>query len=141
MTQRELSIWLRVIVALTAICCLYLAVTAWLLAPVEDAIFLTFSAVPVFASLFLAWKIFADIGRDKSFTEKNAMRLRLISRLALLDTFAYVVRAVVLGILGINDFSSLIIIFLGIAMTVITAALSHLTRKAAALKSENDLTI
>jgi hypothetical protein len=102
-------------------------------------------APAVIASLVLAWRIFAEIGRDNSFCEKNALRLRGISRLALLDTVLYILFAVVQACLGQlhPEFIPmyLAVIFVGAAMTITTAALSHLTRKAADLKSENDLTI
>jgi uncharacterized membrane protein len=159
MQQKELSVWLRAVVVLVFACCLFLAV---IVVPEQSheylsrhpeytplflpgLIFFWTTLLPVFASLLLAWRIFTEIGRDNSFCEKNALRLRRISRLALLDTVLYILFAVVQACLGLlhPEFVPmyLAVIFVGVAMTITTAALSHLTRKAADLKSENDLTI
>jgi uncharacterized membrane protein len=159
MKQKELAVWLRAVVVLIFLCCLFLGAfvipeqggevlgrdpeNTDLLLP--SLIFLWVTLLPVFASLVLAWRIFGEIGRDNSFCEKNALRLRSISRLALLDTVLYILCAVVLACLGrlhpeiIPVF--LAVVFVGMAMTITSAALSHLTRKAADMKSENDLTI
>jgi len=159
MQQKELSVWLRAVVILIFLCCLFLAFIVipeqsdeYLMRHPDYAplflpglIFFWVTLLPVFASLLLAWRIFAEIGRDNSFCEKNALRLRGISRLALLDTVLYILFAVVQACLGQlhPEFIPmyLAVIFVGAAMTITTAALSHLTRKAADLKSENDLTI
>lgn len=159
MKQRELSIWLRGVVALIAAAVLFLAAV---FAPALGAeavrqspsmagyywpclIFLWCTALPVFAALAIAWRIFAEIGRDNSFCEKNARRLRTISLLALVDTLLYIAGVVALGVLRVlhpGVFTGLMcIVFMGLAMTVGTAALSHLAKKAADLKVENDLVI
>lgn len=103
------------------------------------------SSLPGFVSLGLAWAIFTEIGRNNSFCDANAKRLRLISRLALGDTCVYVVLAVAVLALG-PQHPSVPLIFVavtlfGAAVTVCCAALSHLTKKAADLKSDSDLTI
>ena len=103
------------------------------------------SAIPGFIALWLAWGIFTQIGRNNSFCAENARRLRAISRLALGDTCVYVVMAVAVLVLGPKH-PSVPLIFValtlfGAAVTVVCAALSHLTQKAADLKSDNDLTI
>lgn len=103
------------------------------------------SALPGFAALWLGWGIFTEIGRNNSFCDKNARRLKLISRLALGDTCVYVVLSVVVLALGPKH-PSVPLIFTGItlfgaAVTIACAALSHLTQKAADLKSDSDLTI
>ncbi len=157
--QKELAVWLRAVVILIFLCCLFLAVivipeqgdeylnrhpeyTALFL---PGLIFFWVTLLPVIASLVLAWRIFTEIGRDNSFCEKNALRLRGISRLALLDTVLYILFAVFQACLGLlhPEFipTYLAVIFVGADMTITSAALSHLTRKAADLKSENDLTI
>ena len=145
MSQKELSLWLRGVVVLALVCCAGLAVWAALPGGFDMSgltVFFWVTLLPVLAALMLCWRIFADIGRDRSFTEKNARRLRSISRLALLDTLLYVVGlavVIVQGNIAILLFTAIIII--GVAMTVLCAALSHLTKKAADMKSENDLTI
>ncbi len=93
----------------------------------------------------LVWQIAAEIGRDNSFCHKNAERLRLISFLALTDTVLYIASGFYLALANILPISVFLLIVgivsIGIALTVASAALSHLTQKAADLKSENDLTI
>jgi uncharacterized membrane protein len=157
--QKELSVWLKAVLVLLAASCLVLA---FLIVP-EQAdelvtahpeyrdcflpclIFVEATFLPVFAALILAWQIFSDIGRDSSFSAKNALRLRSMSRLALLDTVFYVIGAVVLLAQDLLNFDILFVIicivFMGFCFTVACAALSHLTKKAAEMKSENDLTI
>ena len=159
MKQKELSNWLKLVIVLLAICCLVLAVFivpeqgsefieehtdyADLFLPVLICVELTF--IPVFAALFHVWGIAVDIGRDMSFSIKNALRLRSVSRLALLDTLVYVVGALVLVIMerAYPDFVfvAVCVSFMGVCFTVACAALSHLTRKAADIKDENDMTI
>ena len=154
----ELSRWLRGVLLFIFACCLVLgaiAVPAELRAltrasadfePLQTGglVFFWLSLLPVFAALTLAWCIFTDIGRDESFSEKNARRLRAISRLSLADTALYALAAVSLafwGLLRVYLPVFIAVIFLGIFLTIASAALSHLCHKAAALKSENDLTI
>lgn len=159
MGQRELSIWLRAVVILVFLCCLFLgglagtelvdelvmAKPAYENLYLPGLIFFWVTLLPVIAALVLAWRIFTEIGRDNSFCEKNALRLRGISRLALLDTLLYIACAAVLACLRLLHpgffLMFLAVVFVGIAMTITSASLSHLTRKAADLKSENDLTI
>lgn len=110
-----------------------------------------------------AWNIFTQIGKNNSFCVENARRLRRISFCALADT----VLDVVLLVYGVifrfhisaanapsDSFFSrldgdvfgavircLFVAFIGVAVTVAAAALSHLTWRAANLQDENDLTI
>ncbi len=159
MKQKELSVWLRVVVVLIGVAVLFLA-AVFLPALGREAadmnpeyaflfwpclLFLWATMLPVLASLALAWLIFAEIGRDNSFCMANARRLRAISILALVDTLLYIVWMVGLGLLGVLHPSVLIgsvcIVFMGVGFTVGAAALSHLAQKAAALKDENDLVI
>lgn len=167
MGQKELSVLLKIVVAVLAV---FLALAlAFFLPPLAHEVYLfcldlemtettswvlggcllpsavSLSAIPCFAALWLAWRIFTEIGRNNSFCDANARRLRLISRLALADTVVYVVLSVFLCFLGIAHPSIVLvmsaIILFGAAITVVCAALSHLTKKAADLKSDNDLTI
>lgn len=159
MKQRELSIWLRAVVMLGAACVLVLALwvvpdigrdfglgapeLAHLYWPCLIAVWL--SAVPVFIFMALVWQMAVEIGRDNSFCLANARRLRSCSFLAALDTLLYVAGALVLSLLNALHVGALLLIALlaavGAAVAVCCAALSHLTRKAAEMKSENDLTV
>ena len=159
MKQKELSVWLRIVVIVIGAAVLFLAVVflpdigqkaaqlnpelAYLYWPC--LIFIWCTVLPMLAALALAWQIFTEIGRDNSFCLQNAQRLRKISVLALLDTLLYIGGFIALALLDAMRPGALVgticIVFLGLIMTVISAALSHLTRKAADLKAENDLTI
>lgn len=157
--QKELSSWLKAITLLLGLCCAVLAVLiapeqghefvlanpeyADLFAPCLAVVELTF--LPVLAALWQVWGIATEIGLDNSFCVKNALRLRSISRLALLDTMVYIIMALTLLAMGraypYFIFVVVCVVFMGLCFTVVCAALSHLTRKAADMKSENDMTI
>ena len=159
MKQKELSVWLRVILAVGALCVLFLAVLFVPsvgqdiaganpnLAPayLPCLIFFWVTTVPVYAFIVLVWLIAVEIGRDNSFCRKNAGRLRACSLLALLDTVLYMLAGLVLAWFHLLHISfivaGVILCALGAAASVSCAALSHLTRKAADMQSENDLTI
>lgn len=164
MGQKELSLLLKLVVAVLAV---FLTLALGFFVPplaheaylfykdISEALANAFawgvpaviglSAIPCYASLVLAWRIFAAIGRNNSFCVENARRLRTISRLALADTALYVVLSMGLCALGIGHPSIVLIltaiILFGAAVTVCCAALSHLTQKAADLKADSDLTI
>ena len=110
-----------------------------------------------------AWNIFTQIGKNNSFCLENARRLRRISFCALTDTVLDVV-LLIYGVVHrfrfVSQFATddiimaaldddmflavvrfLFVAFIGVAVTVAAAALSHLTLKAADLQDENDLTI
>ena len=164
MGQKELSLLLKIVVAVLAVF-LSLALV-FFLPPLAHEAYLFYrdvsealanafawgvpaviglSAIPCYASLVLAWRIFAEIGRNNSFCAENAKRLRTISRLALADTVVYVVLSLVLCAIGAGHPSVVLIltaiILFGAAATVCCAALSHLTQKAADMKADSDLTI
>ena len=163
MGQKELSLLLKVVVVvltvfLAAVLIFFVPMLGHTVAdyymgdPVKSVVFgwivpviVAASSVPGFIALWLAWRIFTEIGRNNSFCAGNARRLRAISRLALGDTCVYVVLAVSVLALGPKH-PSVPLIFVavtlfGAAVTVCCAALSHLTQKAADLKDDNDLTI
>ncbi len=107
--------------------------------------FIWATALPVLAALGLVWRMAGEIGRDNSFCAANARRLKILSVLAFADTAAYLAAAAVLAALRLLHVGILVLILgiaaSGIAIAVVTAALSHLVYKAAVLQSENDLTI
>lgn len=107
--------------------------------------FLWLSLIPCYIVLVYGWKIAKNIGDDRSFSKDNALFLKKISNLALIDS-AYVFAggtALLLSPFSSVEFSlfMLIIVFIGVAVTVASSALSHLVTKAAELQDENDLTI
>jgi len=108
-------------------------------------IFLSVTALPCFCALVLVWKIACSIGRDRSFTEKNAACLKYISLLAGADSAYFFLGNAVLLALNMSHpgilLFSLAFVFAGIAAAICAAALSHLVKKAAALQEQSDLTI
>ncbi len=159
MKQKELSRWLRVVVVVGWIAC---ALLAFPIAPklaqdaatdIPEVAYLAWPClavcwiglVVVAVALWFGWQIFGDIGRDRSFSRENAKRLRIISYLALADTVLCVLSILMLLLLhalhpGVM-LLMLLIAVVGAGITAATAALSHLTLKAAVLQDENDLTI
>ena len=159
MTQQNLARWLKCILAVAGLCALaaYAAVL-----PLEGQrlcaaypefsgwffpwlIFLWLSGLPCFAVLGLGWKIASNIGRDRSFTNQNARLLQWISALAAGDAVFFFAGNALLFLLGMSHpgvaLAALAVVFVGVAVAVGAAALSHLVKKAAALQEQSDLTI
>lgn len=161
MKQKELSLWLRAIAVLCAVCVLTLCVIFtlrlntyyaqvpanpnWEAPPQWMTGVMWVSLIPMVWFLVLVWQMAVEIGRDNSFCMSNAKRLKTCSHLALADTVLYGVAAIVMALMEslVPRILMWIMVLLavGVAMAVCCAALSHLTRKAADLKAENDLTI
>lgn len=159
MKQKELSRWLQAIVIVCWAVCAVMGFWAapWVFRQIAEAdparaylttgrlIVFWVALIPVIAALWQGWLIFAEIGRDNSFCLKNARRLKIISYLAAGDTFLTLVYSLVLlplnALYPAQMLLHLGIIFVGVAVTVAAAALSHLTHKAAVLQDENELTI
>jgi hypothetical protein len=76
---------------------------------------------------------------------ENAAALKTISRYFIADCIIYIVAAVAAFFLGVLHPGILlfitVILFIGFALAIMSAALSHLVLKASDLKQENDLTI
>ncbi len=107
--------------------------------------FIWCTGINCYVALGFAWKIATDIGIDKSFSQKNAERLRAISILAATDAGVFFFGNVVLLLLNLSHpgivILSMLIVFAGVCISVAAAALSHLVQKAAALQEDSDLTI
>ncbi|MBE6549752.1 MAG: DUF2975 domain-containing protein [Ruminococcaceae bacterium] len=108
-------------------------------------LFLCSSGIPCYVVLFIAYRIADNIGKDLSFTNENAKLLKWISTLAMIDSTYLLIGNIVLIIIDAMNVMSFIIlfmfVFLGVAISIVAAALSHLVAKAALLQSQNDLTI
>lgn len=159
MKRSELSKWLRVITvvgaALLAVVCIFFIPSvgkrvafynpefAYLYWPCLVTVWL--SALAVLYACFLLWEMAGAIGREQTFSEENARRLKIISRLALGDVLLYAVLTVFLLIVGAMHPGILLffigILFIGIAIAVIAAMLSYMVEKGTAMQQENDLTI
>ncbi len=159
MKQKELAKWLKLVVsfaALTgALLCFVVAPAlgrdAVLMNPELDymywpcLIFIWITAVPFYFALYKGWLICREISKDNSFCQENAQRLKDISKLALSECILYLAGAIILFIRNLLHPSillmTLFIIFVGISIAAVSAAISHLVEKASELKKENDLTI
>ena len=159
MGQTTLSRWLKAILLLCGLCgilvyCVVLPILArdfavdypeYAQARYPWLIFLWLTALPCYGVLILGWGIAGSIGRDQSFTMNNARRLRRISILAAADTLFFFLGNLVFLLLSWSHacvvLAALLLCFVGIAICVASAALSHLVTKAAALQEQSDLTI
>ncbi len=107
--------------------------------------FLWLSGIPCYLVLFFGWKVITNVGQDKSFSVENARLLKWISLLAGIDAAFFFLGNLILLFLNMNHpgvaIASLFVEFVGIAVAVAAAALSHLVDKAAVLQEQSDLTI
>ena len=159
MEQKHLSNWLKLILVGVALCGL---VVYALVVPMYGLslrsqypefsnrfwpwlLFIWVSGIPCFTVLVYAWKIANNIGNDQSFTNQNAALLKNISVLSSLDAAFFFVGNIVLLFLNMSHpgvvIASLVIVFVGVAIAVASAALSHLVKKAAVLQEQSDWTI
>lgn len=108
-------------------------------------IFLWIFTIPCYAAIVVGLKISRRIGLDQSFSMENAESLKVISYLAAGDTVFFTLGNGALLLMNMSHpgiaLASLIISFIGFAVTIAAAALSHLVKKAAIMKEENDFTI
>lgn len=102
-------------------------------------------ATPIFIALGIAWMIFVDIGRDRSFTETNARRLRWVYRLALVDLALLIAGFIWTAQAGIYDPLTVLCFTIGLflcaAAAILCLVLSQLIQQATLLKLESDYTI
>ncbi len=117
------------------------------------AAYLYLTMVPAALSLVDAWKIFRDIGLDRSFSRENAARLTRIAWYAAVDTLLYGALCVAgyaygyridqggVAIVNYTAFIALIVTFFGVLLTAVVRALASLVLDAARLKDEMDLTV
>ncbi|MBR3929821.1 MAG: DUF2975 domain-containing protein [Clostridia bacterium] len=108
-------------------------------------IFLWVFSLPCYAAIIIGLRISKRIGLDQSFSMENAGSLKLISYLAASDTVFFTLGNGAMLLWGLSHpgvaLASLIVSFIGFAVTIAAAALSHLVKKAAIMKEENDFTI
>ncbi len=159
MQQNKLAKWFKGITLGIGICILFLY--GWILpAYGQDLvmqypefsnrywpwlIFLWITGIPCVIALILFWKISSNIGLDHSFSTENASLLKWISRLAAGDSVFFFLGNILLLLTDKSHpgivLLSLIIVFIGMIITIISAGLSYFVGKAAKLQEENDLTI
>ncbi len=160
MRQKALSNWLKFIIIGVGLCGLvvYLLVVPMLgqtVAVAEDGVFdhlywpwlvlIWVTALPVYAALAFGWIIAVNIGKDRSFSVENARLLKWISGLAAGDAAFFFLGNILYLFLSWSHpgvtLLSLIVVFVGVAISVAAAALSHLVMKAALLQEQEELTI
>lgn len=159
MSQINLSKWLKAIIIGMAICggIIYSYIIPFWGQEIAQAnpeyagyywpwlIMLWITAIPCYLVLYFGWKIVIEIGKDNSFSIQNANSLKYISMLAAGDSVYFFGANLVFMIMGINHpgifLISLFVVFTGTAVTVASAALSHLVHRAADIQEENELTI
>lgn len=160
MKQKEMSIYLKFITLGVSV--FLLAFVVWFVpmiikdnltaaggkaAYLTVCIFILITSVPCFMCLAHFWKICGRIGSDRSFTKENAISLKRMSQLMILDTILYVLFLVwycfvdwakpLVGLL----FALLLAVFVCVTLAVVCVALSHLVHKASEIQEEQDLTI
>lgn len=159
MEQKSLSKWLKLILIGIAVCGLVIYA---LIIPMFGLrlralypefsncflpwlIFIWVSGIPCFMVLYYGWRISTNIGNDRSFTDQNASLLKSISILSALDAGFFFVGNIALLLLNMSHpgvvLASFAVVFVGIAVAVASATLSHLVKKAAALQEQSDWTI
>lgn len=158
MSQKSLANWLKIMIIGVGVCValVYVLVFPRLgteLAPFSGntalrtlwLILVGITAIPGYIALLFSWCIMTNIGKDASFTIENANLLHRISMLGAIDVLYVFLWNLILFMIGKNHLLMLavflIIAFLGIVITIIFAALSHLVQKAATLQEESDFTI
>ena len=107
--------------------------------------FLLPSSIPCYLVLVFGWGIVRNIRQDRSFSQENARLLRRISTLAAVDALYIFLGNPLLLLWGVGEWMffllALMIVFVGIAVSVAAAALSHLVLRAAELQEQSDLTV
>lgn len=159
MEQKKLSKWLKCILVGVAICgiIIYAIVFPVYGASLQNSypefsnrfwpwmIFLWISGIPCFATLIFAWKIATNIGLDQSFSNENAKLFHWISVFAATDAAFFFIGNVLMFILNMSHpsvaLASFGVVFVGVSVSVGSAVLSYLVKKAADLQEQSDYTI
>ena len=157
MDQKKLAVWLKAIAVGCALCGLVLfgfilpRFLGYVATEVPDlprrawTAFLWVLAIPCYAVLVCIWRMADEIARDNSFSMANAKLLRNIAMLAGADSVVLLIGNLVFLAIGHSiptlALVSAFVCFIGLAISVGAACLSHLVHKAALMQEENDLTI
>ena len=155
MRQKTLARWLKFVIVGVGVCGLviYLLVVPMLgrtVAAAEEGLFehlywpwlvlIWVTGLPCYAALAFGWSIASNIGQDRSFSVENARLLKWISGLAAGDAAFFFLGNVIYLLLGWSHpgvtLLCLVVVFLGVAVSVTAAALSHLVMKTALKKEE-----
>lgn len=159
MQQKEMARWLKLVTLLSGAAGIS---AVWFLIPAlldrlipEDTCaailwlplvgFCWLTALPCFACLWQFWGICTRIGQNRSFCAENAAALKCISQLLFLDCLLYIAAGTAAAFLrALTPGRALLlvtILLVGVTLTVLSAALSHLIWKASELQQDADLTV
>lgn len=159
MEQKTLSKWLKCILIGLGVCGLFVYALVFpilglnLRAEYPEfsnrfwpwLLFIWATGIPCFTALAFSWKIADNIGKDRSFSEQNAKLLKWISGLAAGDACFFFLGNMILFLWNMSHpsviIASFFAVFAGVAVAVVSAALSHLVKKAATLQEQSDWTI
>lgn len=157
MDQKKLALWLKALIAGCSLCGIVLfgfLLPAWLNDLAADnpglsgwawTAFMWIAAIPCFLVLGCAGRIAGEIGMNNSFSLINARMLKYVAVLAAGDVGFLILGNGVFAILRMNlpllVLISAFVCFVGLAISVAAACLSHLVLKAAKLQEDSDLTI
>ncbi len=159
MKQRILALWLKLILVGVSLCAALLygpflpsfglnivhENPEFIYCFVPWLIFLELTALPCIVSAFYAWKIFSNIGNDKSFCMENAQSMGRIAILAGGDGAYFLVGNIIFFLFSMSHpalfLLAMLVVFGTAAVSIVCAALSHFIRKAAELQEQSDFTI
>ena len=157
MDQKKLAIWLKAICVGCALCGLALFgfILPRFLAYVAEEVpdlphrawqaFMWVLAVPCYAVLVCIWKMATQIGRDNSFSPENARLLKYIAILSGADALLLLIGNVIFMMtkhsIPTLSLASAFVCFVGLAISVGAACLSHLVHKAATVQEDGDFTV
>ena len=145
MKQRKLANLLKMMIIGVGVCGLF--VYAMVVPPLGRAMLFAvlLTAIPCYVALVHSWQVMSNIANDESFTVGNAKLLGSIASLARIDSVFLLVWSVLFFTIKLTNLQifvvSLFIVFIGIVVAAIFAALSHLVLRAADLQDQYDLTI
>jgi len=156
MKQKELAVYLKLIIIIVTIMFLFFIV--WFLpTSIMEIIvpnivpiiigYLWVGSIPCLLALFQFFKICGRIGNDNSFCIENARGLKKMSLMMFIVTVYGMAGLAIIFITGfyhIYKFSSaaiMVAIVISITLAIVCAALSHLVQKASVLQEEHDLTV
>lgn len=159
MTQKVLSLWMKIIIVLFAVCGIaifFLAVPIigndfvkgypeYSYCFIPWLIFIDLMSIPCYIVLGYAWRIAQSISKENVFTNKNSQRLKSVSIIALITSAYFFMGNMIFLLLSMNHptifILSCICIFIGVSISVASAVLSYLVNKASDLQEQSDLTI
>ncbi|NLL40085.1 MAG: DUF2975 domain-containing protein [Clostridiales bacterium] len=159
MNQFSLSKWLKLIIIVVGLCGLF--VYLWVIPSLAQImatsypeyafcywpwlILIWLTAIPCYVVLAIGWKVSENIRDDRSFSTENAKLLKWVAILAAADSGFFFAMGIVFLVLNMNHpaivLISLIVLVIGIAISAVSATLSHLVKKASNLQEQSDLTI